>query len=69
MKKDDPRILKEKDFIFAPKYDNSIKKLLQKKPQGVSDSAICRMLGVKLAELKERHEQIITYVKQIFKVD
>lgn len=69
MKKDDPRIHNDKDFIFAPKYDNNITEVLRKRPHGLSDSAIAKMLGMTVAEIRERHTKILNSLKKLFGAD
>lgn len=40
------RIQNEVDFIDAPKYNNSLKTLMEEYPDGVPDKVICKVLHI-----------------------
>ena len=42
----DPRIKTDRDFIIAPEYGNSLNKLLEDRPDGLTVSAICKALQI-----------------------
>ena len=48
----DPRLDSDVDFIDAPKFDNSIKKLLERYPNGVPETVICRVMKLESKEVR-----------------
>jgi hypothetical protein len=46
-----PLIINDPDFIHSPKFENSLTKLLERYPLGITDKAIARVLVLSEAEL------------------
>lgn len=61
------KINEEPDFIVLNKFDCSIKKLLEKYPDGVPDRLICQALLINETELDLIWKGIITKFKKRFK--
>lgn len=53
------KILKDEDYIDYPKFKDSIKKLLEKYPDGVSDEIIAKSLNISTQEVQEIYESAI----------
>lgn len=58
------KILEDADFINLPKYNNSLQQLLDENPNGVSDSTICKALGLSQSELEERLKSAIMKLQE-----
>lgn len=58
------KIKTEDDFINLPKYENSLKTLLKENPTGVSDSIICKALGITQSELDDLFKSAIIKFKE-----
>jgi len=58
------RILKEENFIDYPKYKNSIEKLIEKHPDGVSDEVIAKVLNITKEEVEEIYNSAIEKIKK-----
>jgi hypothetical protein len=55
----DKRIKEDRDYIKSPKYQNSLTKLLEDNPDGVSDQVICSVLGISPWDLNKIYERAI----------
>lgn len=53
------RIAEEPDFIHSKKFENSLKLLLKKYPDGVPDRTAARVLMITMDELDEIYDSII----------
>lgn len=53
------RIEEEEDFIYCPRLNNSLKKLISKNPEGVSDERICKVMIIEQEELDEIYESAL----------
>lgn len=49
----DQRIHSDPDFVIAPKYNNSLKKLLKNYPDGCSIAVICKALQISTDEYEK----------------
>lgn len=56
------KIKQEEDFIDCPKFKNSVKKLIEKYPDGVDDETISKVL------LMSEEEIQAVYIKTIQKI-
>ena len=63
-RKRDVRIETHSDYILSTKYNNSLKALLADNPNGVPDSAICRLLDISVHELRERFSQTLITLRE-----
>lgn len=59
----DPRLDLDEDFILSKKHNNSITKLLEKQPNGISDAAICRMLAITPDQLADIYESALAKLR------
>ena len=53
------KILEEDDFIDHPKFKNSINKLIEKYPEGVSNEVIAKVLNISEEEVEETYNSAI----------
>ena len=58
----------EEDFINSPRTDNSIKKLINKNPEGVDDSKIADVLCIKVEEVETLYQSAISKIRQKLKI-
>lgn len=58
------KILEEEDFIDYPKFKNSIKKLIEKYPEGVEDEVISKILHLPKEEVKEKYQISIEKIRK-----
>ena len=56
------KIGKDEDFIYCPRLSNSLKKFIEKHPDGVSEDRICKVL---LMEKEELDKIFNTAIKKI----
>jgi hypothetical protein len=59
----DPRLDNDPDFIVAPRYNNSLRELLKKHPDGVSDNVIQKCLDLTAAELEQANASILSKLR------
>lgn len=57
------KIYNVKDYIDYPKAQNSISKLLEKYPDGVSDEIIAKALNISEKEVEEIYQSAIEKIK------
>jgi len=62
-------IKNDPDFIRSAEYHNSIKELMKKYPQGVSDPVIARVLMINKDKVQEIYEASIKTLKEKLKED
>ena len=62
------KIENEEDFIDYPRFNNSIKKLTQKHPNGVKTETISRALGISVDEVEETFQSALKKLKRIMKI-
>jgi len=53
------KILEEDDYIDYPKFKNSIKKLIEKYPDGVDNDVISKVLLISKEEVEEAYSSAI----------
>lgn len=67
-----PEILKkieeDEDFINSPKTDNSLKKLMNKHPDGLEDSKIADVLCIKIQEVESIYQSAISKIRHKLKI-
>lgn len=62
------KISEEEDFIYCPRLGNSLIKLIEKNPDGVTDERIQKVLLVSEAELEEHYNSAIKKLRKALKV-
>ena len=65
MKEKDSRLYEDADYINSEKYEYSIKKALEDKPEGLSNSAIGKALCISTKELKKEISKILNKIRQV----
>lgn len=58
------KILSEDDYIDSPKFKNSLKKLLEKFPDGVDDTTIASILNITEQEVQDKYKSAILKIKK-----
>jgi hypothetical protein len=58
------KIENDSDFINLKRFDFSLKKLLERHPNGVSDRLISQALSIGEAEITQRYQQILLKLKK-----
>ena len=58
------RILEEEDFVHAPKYQNSLQKVLAKSDKILENGAIGRLLLIPEEEVERLYQESIEAFKQ-----
>ena len=55
----DQRLDTDPDFIIAPRYNNSLRELIRRHPEGVSDNTIQKCLDLTQAEYDKTTESVM----------
>jgi hypothetical protein len=63
------KILTDEDFIDNIKYKNSIKYLIEKKPNGVGNDVIAKSLNISREEVEKTYESAIKKLRKLLKVE
>ena len=63
------RVEEEEDFCYCPRLGNSIYKLIDKNPDGVSDERIAKVLLIKEEEVAELFESAIKKLREKLQLD
>lgn len=53
------RLTEEEDFIDCPKFNNSLKQLIEKNPEGVDDEMIAKVLSMTTEEVEKTYQNAI----------
>lgn len=59
----------EEDYIYNKKYENSLKKLIDKHKEGVSNKLIAQSLLMSEVEVETVYQKTILKIRNIMKVD
>lgn len=62
------RINTNDDFIAIKRYDYSLKKLLDRYPEGCSDKVIAAALGINEEEVENEYQQIVVKLQKLIGV-
>lgn len=62
------KIDNDEDFIYCPRLGNSLKKLLEKNPDGVPDSRITKVLLISQKTLNNIYESAIKKLRSSIKL-
>lgn len=57
------------DWIAAKRFDNSLKKLLERYPDGCPDRIIATVLLLEEHEVEERYQRIVRKLRRLMRVD
>jgi hypothetical protein len=58
------RVNEERDFIYCPKYDNSIYRLIQHHPEGLEIDRIAKVLLMTTEEAEELYNKILKKLRE-----
>ncbi len=62
------KLIQEEDYIDCPKFNNSIKQLIEKNPDGVDDETIAKVLNMTPQEVEETYQNAIKKLKKSLEV-
>lgn len=62
-------IIADSDFIYAKKYDNSLKEFLENYPKAISDKLAATVLCLTSEEYEIKYQEIVKKGKQFFKTE
>ena len=62
-------IRKDKDFIYSKRFDFSLKKLLERYPEGAPTKLIAQVLLMEESEVEELVEESISSIRKKMKVE
>jgi len=63
------KIETEDDFIYCPRLGNSLKKLIEKNPDGVDESRIAKVLLISEEEVKELFDSAISKIRNLMEIE
>jgi hypothetical protein len=58
------KIQEDEDFVHCPKFNNSLKKVINKNPDGLEDNKIADMLCVSIEEVSSIYNSAIEKIRQ-----
>jgi hypothetical protein len=58
------KIMEDDDFIYCPRLGNSVKKLLQKNPDGIDDERMSKVLLMSVGEVEKLYKSALEKIKQ-----
>lgn len=63
------KIQEDDDYVHCPKLDNSLKKVLNKNPDGLPDNKIADMLCISIDEVEIIYQSAIKKIRQKLKIE
>ncbi len=57
------------DFVYLKRFDYSIKKALERYPDGVPEHLIAQALGLEKEDVDELYQEVIEKLREIMKVE
>ena len=60
------KIMEDEDFVYCPRLGNSLKKMIEKHPDGIDDERIQKALLLSAKELEEIYESAIKKLRDAF---
>lgn len=58
------KVMEEEDFIYAPKFGNSLNKFLAKNDSPLEDRAIARLLMIEPEDVEKLYQESIAQLKE-----
>ncbi len=58
------KLTQEEDFIDCPKFNNSIRQLIEKNPDGVDEETIAKVLNMTVEDVEKTYENAIKKLKK-----
>jgi hypothetical protein len=62
------KLTQEEDYIDCPKFNNSIKQLIEKNPEGVDDETIAKVLNMSVEDVEKTYQNAIKKLKKSLEV-
>lgn len=63
------KIQEDEDFVHFPKLDNSLKKVINKNPDGLEDNKIADILCISVEEVESLYQSAIKKIRQKLKIE
>lgn len=57
------KLLEEEDYIDCPKFNNSIRDLINQNPDGVNDELIAKVLNISVEDVEKIYQSAIKKLK------
>lgn len=64
---DPTKIHTDPDYINAPKYANSLKRLLAKFPNGVEPQIIAEVMMINLSDVQAEYQKVVLKLRRMMK--
>lgn len=61
------KIIEDEDFIDCPKMKNSLKKMVEKNPEGIGNETIAKVLNMTEKEVEDAYNSAIEKLKKSLK--
>ena len=61
------RIIEDPDFIYCPRLGNSLKKLIDKHPEGIDDERIEKVLLMSAKEVEATYNSALEKLRKVMK--
>lgn len=58
------KLTQEEDYIDCPKFNNSIKQLIDRNPDGIDDETIAKVLNMSVDEVEKAYQNAINKLKK-----
>jgi hypothetical protein len=65
----DPKLESEADFILLKRFGFSMKRLLERYPDGCPDEVTAQALGCTVEEVQERYQNVVLELRRRLQVD
>jgi hypothetical protein len=63
------KIAEDEDFVHYPKFENSLKKVLNKNPDGLEDGKIADILCIDKEEVESIYQSAIKKIRQKLNIE
>lgn len=63
------RIMEEEDFIYCPRLGNSLARLIDKNPNGISDERLEKVLLMSKKEINKWYNSALEKLRKVLGVD
>jgi len=63
------KIENDPDYIYNPKMGNSLKKMVDRYPDGIEDEKIAKVLCMDIEEMNNIYESILVKLRKVLKVE
>lgn len=59
----------DEDFIYCPRWGNSLKKIIEKHPDGLDDDRISKVLLISVEEVRDIFESAIKKIRKMIGIE